>query len=103
MRDYLGGRGSCTRKECVAGVSNIEKGRVYDVEGESKLVDLAGCRRAKGVVFLGLSISMRGLLGPQKQSFCVCVPRDWRGLKGWLRTSTSDTLKERGWSRSVTF
>ena len=37
---------------------------------------------------------MRGLLCPQKQGFCVCVPRDWRGLKGWLRTSASDTEGE---------
>lgn len=77
---------------------------MYDVEGERILVDLAGGLRVKGGSVSGAEhLHERAPRSSEAGFLCVCAPRDWRGLKEWLRTSASDTLKERGWSRSVTF
>lgn len=55
---------------------------VYDVEGERKLVDLAGGLRVKGGSVSGAEHLCERAPRSPEAGFFVCVPRDWRGLKG---------------------
>lgn len=55
---------------------------MHDVEGERKLVDLAGGLRVKGGSVSGTEHLCERAPRSPESGFFVCVPRDWRGLKG---------------------